>query len=256
MKKYLLLSFIAVYSCSVFAWGLKGHDVVALIGEKHLTPRAKAAVWKLLQGHQPVYYANWLDNVRNDPKYAESVTWHYTNVDEGQTYATMHKPAGGDILDGIRFATAKLKDKQSNDSVKTQYLKYLIHLIGDLHCPMHAGRASDLGGNKRSMKWMGQNTNLHKVWDEYLPEKAHNWSATEWVQFTDLPNPKEARSWAQGTPEIWLQETLKLAQEVYQDSPEGANLSWDYLHQYSPLVEKQFLKGGYRLAAVLNEIFK
>lgn len=256
MKKIFLIFLTILYSYCGFAWGPKGHDVIALIGEKYLTPKARKAVLKLLNDHQPVYYANWLDNVRNDPGYAESVTWHYTNVDEGQTYETMPKPAGGDIMDGIRVATAKLKDKQSNDSVKAQYLKYLIHLIGDLHCPMHAGRASDLGGNRRTLKWMGQTTNLHKVWDEFLPEKTHNWSATEWVQFTDLPNPKEVQSWMKGNPATWLAETLTLAQDVYKNSPEGANLSWDYLHQYSPLVENQFLKGGYRLAATLNEIFK
>lgn len=256
MKKFILVACLISSALGAFAWGPKGHDVIALIGEKHLTPKAHAAVLKLLKGYQPVYYANWLDNVRDDPRYAESVTWHYTNVDEGQTYASMPKPAGGDILDGIRFATARLKDKQSGDSIKAQYLKYLIHLVGDLHCPMHAGRASDLGGNRRQMKWMGISTNLHKVWDEFLPEKAHNWSASEWVLFTDLPTLSNAQSWAKGSPETWLAETLQLAQQVYQNSPEGANLSWDYLHRYSPLVEQQFLKGGYRLAALLNDIFK
>lgn len=239
----------------VFGWGSKGHDVIALIGEQHLSPKAKKAVLALLDNHRPVYYANWLDNVKSDPKHAGSSTWHYTNVNVGETYETMTRPETGDVVSGIQFSIAKLRDKQSNDSVKAQYLKYLIHLVADLHCPMHAGRATDLGGNRYSVKWMGQPTNLHKVWDELLPEKARNWSATEWVLFTDTNDMKLMREYAKGSPREWVEETIVLAADIYANTPENGNLSWDYLHRYSPLVESQFIKAGYRLASVLNSIF-
>lgn len=256
MKKFVLIAFLSCYAAVCFGWGQKGHDVVALIAEKHLSAQAKESVKKYLHGYPMVYYANWLDNVRNNPAYAESVTWHYTNVDEGQSYQTMPKPSTGDILDGIRYSIRQMKDPASNDSIKTQYLKYLIHLLGDLHCPMHAGRASDLGGNRYPLKWMGQNTNLHKVWDEFMPEKSHAWSATEWVSFIDLPTTRVNEAYTRGNPEQWILETVEISKDIYKNSPENGNLSWDYLHQYTPLVEQQFLKGGYRLASILNELFR
>ena len=132
----------------------------------------------------------------------------------------------------------------------------LIHLMGDHHCPMHAGHLTDLGGNRVKVRFFGRDTNLHAVWDSSLPEWAHKWSYTEWQsQLARLPD--EAGAAIPGGPhETGYDETQALCPEIYASTPEGANLSYDYVNKYAPLVERQLLKGGHRLAALLNEIYR
>ena len=87
-----------------------------------------------------VYWANWLDSASHTPEYAYTATWHYANVDEGFTYETMTKNPDGDIVETIDRIVAELKDGQLDPAQEQLYLKMLIHLVGDLHQPMHTGR--------------------------------------------------------------------------------------------------------------------
>ena len=90
---------------NAFAWGAKGHDVVAAIAEQHLTPKAKRKINKLLDGRSIVYYSSWMDNIQNSPYwengYNKTKTWHYANVDKGLTYQTMQKNESGDVVNGL-----------------------------------------------------------------------------------------------------------------------------------------------------------
>ena len=91
-----LLSISVLLNCiSTYAWGPKGHDVVAAIAEQHLTKKAKKNLDKLLDGNSIVYYSSWMDNIQNSPYwkdgYNKTKTWHYANVDKGETYQTMKK---------------------------------------------------------------------------------------------------------------------------------------------------------------------
>ena len=85
MKRILLLIACLLAVRSAAAWGQKGHDVTAYIAECHLTPEAAERIDKVLGGHSPVYYANWLDNASHTPEYAYTKTWHYRNIDAGET---------------------------------------------------------------------------------------------------------------------------------------------------------------------------
>lgn len=149
MKKLFLISLCLLFARGVFAWGQKGHDVTAYIAECHLTPEAADKVHKALDGYSPVYIANWLDFASYWPEYAYSKTWHYLNIDEGETLESMSRNPGGDVLTAVTRLTEKLKSGRLTPEEETLSLKMLIHLVGDMHCPMHLGRLSDLGGNKR-----------------------------------------------------------------------------------------------------------
>lgn len=256
-RRDLLLLFLSL--CVVrsgFAWGQKGHDVTAYIAECHLTPAAAKRVDKLLDGHSPVYYANWLDNASHTPEYAYTKTWHYRNVDEGMTLETMPANPKGDVVQAVTDLVATLKSGTLSPSEESVRLKMLIHLVGDMHCPMHLGRATDLGGNKRAVRYFGRATNLHAVWDTSLVESAHNWSYTEWQRQIDRVSRSEADAIASGSPSEWAAETLAICREVYDTTPEGANLSYDYVAAQAPVIERQFLRGGLRLARLLNEIYR
>lgn len=268
MKKIIitLLSITMLLNATnAFAWGAKGHDIVAAIAEQHLTRKAKKNISKLLDGKSIVYYSSWMDNIQNSPYwengYNQTKTWHYANVDKGMTYQTMPKNPSGDVLTGLEFLTRELTENYDNltDSMRVDYLKMIVHMVGDLHCPMHAGRLSDRGGNGMKVRWFGQNTNLHSIWDSKMIDSARKWSYSEWVEHLDRTSRKYKKSIMRGTYEEWFMDTVTGAASLYEyvenmgvDNP---NLSYQYVYDFSPLLEDRLLVAGYRLAYVLNTIF-
>lgn len=256
MKKLFFILLSVLFAANAFGWGQKGHDLTAYIAECHLTPQAAKQVDKVLNGHSPVYYANWLDIASHTPQYKYTSTWHYLNIDEGETLETMKRNPDGDVLTAVTALYEKLKKGGLSPEEEALSLKMLVHLVGDMHCPMHTGRLSDLGGNRRPVKMFGRPTNLHSAWDTAIVESAHKWSYTEWQQQIDRLNKKQAAEIQSGEPQDWLKETHEICKEIYEASPEGTNISYDYVDKYTPVIEQQFLRGGYRLARLLNEIYK
>ena len=268
MKKHitLFLCVIAVLSSvPSFGWGQKGHDIVASVAERHLTKKTKKALDELLGGHTVVYFSSWMDNIQNSPYwkdgYNKTKTWHYANVDKGQTYQTMTQDPKGDVVKGLEMLTEQMVEnyKDLTDSMRVDYVKMIVHMVGDLHCPMHAGRRTDRGGNKMKVKWFGKNTNLHSLWDSKLIESARSWSYTEWTDHLDIASKKEIKSLQQGTYEEWFAETVNRAAEIYDyveaKGEENPNLSYQYIYDFSPVLEESLVVAGYRLAYVLNTIF-
>lgn len=256
MKKTLLLLCCLPLALQALAWGQKGHDVVAYIAECHLTRKAAAAVDRVLDGHSPVYYANWLDNASHTPRYAYTKTWHYLNVDEGKTLETMPRNEKGDVLKAVEEIVERLSRGGLSHEEEAVQLKMLIHLVGDMHCPMHAGRATDLGGNRVPVLFFNSRTNLHAVWDSSLVEAAHKWSYTEWQQQIDRASEAEAAAIMSCTPADWMAETVAICAGIYERTPEGEKISYDYIAEAAPIIERQLLRGGLRLAHLLNTIYR
>jgi len=254
----LITAILLCMNCMpVFGWGAKGHYVIAGIAEKHLNRKAKREVRKLLEGHTMVYYSTWMDDIRGDSTYSFATTWHYANVDKGFTYETMTKEPNGDVITATTLSIDQLKNKNLPDSVRSMYLKFLIHLIADMHCPMHAGRLSDRGGNGFPVKWKGANTNLHSYWDSSVLEDARIWTSIEWSTYIDVAMKKKQRQAIEaGAPLDWFEDTVAYAKEIYGNTTEDETLTYVYARKYTPLLEDQFLKAGYRLAGLLNAIFK
>ena len=271
MKKFLiaLVSIAALFNTTAaFSWGPTGHDVVAAIAEAHLTPKTQKALDKILGGHSIVYYSSWMDGIQNSPYweagYKQTKTWHYANVDKGETYQSMKKNEAGDVVVATERLVSELKNNYENltDSMRADYVKMIVHMVGDMHCPMHAGRLSDLGGNRTKVRWFGRNTNLHSVWDSKIVESARNWSYSEWRDQLDRPNRGQEdefyESVSGGTIEEWFVETVENAAVIYEyveGKEENPNLSYQFVHDFSPMLENRLLVGGYRLAYVLNSIF-
>ncbi|MBQ5424337.1 MAG: S1/P1 nuclease, partial [Bacteroidales bacterium] len=163
----------------------------------------------------------------------------------------------GDVLLAMNMLIDSLENHRNelSDSVKFDYLRMLIHLVGDMHCPMHVGRATDRGGNNFSLKWFGEKTNLHSIWDYNMVERVHSWSYTEWQQNLDRCSRSEIEAMSAGTPEDWLNETWKITCGIYDYVKPDENYSYKYMYDYAPVVEHQLLVAGYRLAALLNKIF-
>ncbi len=257
MKRYIIIVVALLSYLPSFGWGQKGHDVVAYIAECNLTPEAYQKVVKKLGNHSLVYYANWLDNASYSDQYRYTKTWHYANVDEGYTYDTMPKNEKGDVVTAINGIIAEIKSGKLSAEQESVRLRMLIHLVGDIHCPMHAGHLSDRGGNSVMVKFFNKETKLHSLWDTALVEAAHKWSYTEWEQqLNRYCTAEQKQKLAQGEAVDWLNESHAIATEIYKATPEKSKVSYDYIAYYAPVIEKRLLSGGLRLARILNELYK
>lgn len=241
-------------SIGAYPWGQKGHDTIAYIAECHMSDKAKAIAEELLDGKSIVYYANWLDNASHTPDYEYTRTWHYKNIDEDETFDSAAINEKGDIVTALDQQIPLLGDTTQTKEVRALALKMVVHLIGDMHQPMHLGHASDLGGNRWETRYFKHPTNLHSVWDNKLVEAAHKWSYTEWRQQIDRASSEEEKNILCLTkPREWAEETYLTAREVYDKTPRDTNIEYTYIAQWTPVIEQQFLKAGLRLSRVLND---
>lgn len=255
IRKIMTAIVCSAMAFSAFAWSQKGHDVTAYIAEQHLTPATRHAVDSILEGKSMVYWANWLDNASHTPEYSYTSTWHYKNTNEGVGYDEMTRHPKGDIELASIDQVAKLKSGELSPEESALALKILIHLLGDMHQPMHMGRQTDLGGNKTKVNYFGRDTNLHSVWDNSVVKSAHDWSYTEWQQQVDRATSDEQEAIIAGNIGDWCRETYAISNDVYKESPSGVKISYDYVAMFTPVIEQQFLRGGLRLAHLLNQIF-
>lgn len=256
LKALCLGAAIVAGTTEALSWGQKGHDVTCAIAQKHLSPKARKQVTALLDGKSPVYWANWMDNASHTKQYSFTSTWHYKNIDAEETYENAQVNRKGDVVLIIPSQIEVLKSKTSSLDDKKLAMRMLVHLVGDIHCPMHMGHKSDRGGNKWQLQYFGKGTNLHSIWDSSIIESAHKWSYDEWVKEIDTVSPKEVRAITAGSVNDWGKETYAITCQIYESTPVGSKLSYDYVSQWTPTIEQQLLRGGLRLAAILNEIYK
>ena len=256
IPKFLLAgAALVLMSTNAFCWGQKGHDTVARIAENHLTCRAKKQISKLLDGKSIVYWSNWLDNASHTPELAYTSTWHYINIDADETFDNAARNPAGDVVSALDSQIAILKDRNSTDAEKTLALKMVIHLCGDIHCPMHAGHKSDRGGNKVQVQFFKSGRNLHGIFNRDILESGHSWSHTEWAEEVDRKGSYKMNLITAGSPLDWARETHSITTRIYASTPCGAKLSYDYVAEWTPVIEQQLLRGGLRLASILNGIF-
>lgn len=251
----LVVGLLAV-SVDGYSWGQKGHDVTCAIAQKHLTKKASKQISEILDGKSIVYWANWMDSASHTPEYKHTKTWHYKNIDADETYEDALLNENGDVVRAVENIIADLKGGNLSKEQQALSLKFLVHLVGDLHCPMHMGHRSDLGGNKWQVQYFNRGTNLHSIWDSGVIESAHKWTYTEWVEQIDTNSKAVNKKLVEGTPQEWGKETYEICKTIYDATPVGSKLSYDYVGEWTTTIEDQLLRAGLRLASVLNEIFK
>ena len=248
---FLCISFTTV---SKPTWGPTGHRTIGKIAEKHLKKRVFKKIDRLLDGESLAFVSTYGDEIKSDKKYNKFYSWHYVNMPFNTTYEDSEKNPKGDLVTGITTCIKILKDKNSSKEDKVFYLKLLVHLVGDLHQPLHIGRKEDKGGNTIQVQWFGKGTNLHRVWDENMIGK---WG----MSYIELANNADDLSKAQikaiqkGTVIDWVHETHKITQTIYGSAESGENLRYNYNYKYFKTVRNQLQKGGIRLASLLNDIF-
>lgn len=235
-------------------WGKTGHRTVGHIAEAHLTKKAQKAIYKLLEGTSLAFVSTYGDDIKSDSRYRDYNPWHYVNLPLEGTYNPQKANPKGDLILAIKTCVAVLENPNSQKAHKIFHLKLLVHFIGDLHQPMHIGRAADKGGNDIKLTWFGKNTNLHRVWDSNLVAE-FGMSYTELAAAVPPLSKREKKQLAQGTPLDWLQEGHKITATLYKDLPKNGKLGYAYAYKYTTLMRGQLQKGGLRLAKMLNTIF-
>ncbi|WP_136468385.1 S1/P1 nuclease [Flagellimonas onchidii] len=254
MRKILMLILIIPFFGVANFWGKTGHRVTGHIAEKHLTGKAKRALKDLLDGHSLAFVSTFADEIKADRAYSKFSAWHYVNYPLGMRYEDSKKSKYGDLITAIEECTRIVKNKNSSREDRVFYLKMLIHLIGDLHQPMHASRAEDKGGNDIQVQWFGEGSNLHRVWDKNLI-LSYGMTYTELATELDQASRKERKKIQEGTIYDWVHESHELCAEIYDSVEVGEKLGYKYGYKYNNVLFNQLQKGGLRLAKVLNDLF-
>lgn len=249
-----LLAFVQLNAGNGPLWGSTGHRTIGQIAEKHLSKKAKKQINKLLQGHGLAFVSTFGDEIKSDKKYDKYYNWHFVNFPFDTKYEDSDKDPKGDIVSGINFCIKTIQDPNSSEEDKVFYLKFLVHLIGDLHQPLHVGRSEDRGANDIKVLWHYKKSNLHRVWDSEMIE-SWNMSYTELAD--NIPNlSKEQVKYIQsGSVLDWTYESQALAKKVYASAKMDDKLSYRYSYEHLGEVRSQLQKSGIRLAKILNDIF-
>ncbi len=255
MKKIvLIISALLVFTApAAFGWGKAGHDAVAYIAECNLTKKARRNVERYLGGRSIVYYSTWMDEYRKTPEHNYMDGWHVGYVDEELRNTPEVWREKGDCVKEIAAAIDLLRNyRELEDSVVNLNLKFIIHLAGDMHCPVHIKYPET--PNFR-VKLNGQDMTYHAVWDSGLIEASHRWHYTEYRHQLDRWSKAERKAVSQGTPADWFHESAADCRVIYQWASPGEELGQDFVNRAHELAEIQILKAGYCLAAILNELF-
>ncbi len=254
-KQYLFFSIIAIaifYAHTTFGWGKEGHRMVGEVAMHYAAKPISDSVKKYLDGMSIDNAATWMDDMRSNASLACMKPWHYVNVDKGKTYVPTDNP---NIINQIERVYNELRNRKgmTHDQINMD-IKVLIHLMGDLHQPLHVGYGIDQGGNKVPISFGGGYVNnLHAVWDEGIIDTTHINLQKVLAQHESF-TATQLTKLEQYDVIAWLNEGRAFLAGIY--NFHGSVLPEAYIDKNSVVIEKQILIGGLRLSAMLNEIFK
>jgi hypothetical protein len=256
IARRLAVALVALLSCvpAAWAWGPRGHRIVAELAEAKLTPQARAAVQKLLAmrgAHHLDEVANWADNLRDtDPAlFRRTKRLHFVNFHSRDCiYDPPRDCRNGECaVAAIGKYSAILANRANPPAERAEALAFVVHFVGDIHQPLHADYRHDAGGNDFQVRWHGRGTNLHRVWDSLMLDSTHLSAA----QFTDRLATQHSRVAVGGTPVQWAEESCRIDRDggVY---PSSRRIDAAYVDRELPIAEQRLRQAGARLAALLN----
>ena len=233
-------------SARAVAWGDKGHRVIAVIAEGRLSPRARKGVADLLAGQSLESVANWANLNRGAGNSdLAPIPLDRNDYDPGRDCCLI------EYLVKYINIVSNPKEPRAN---RMTALKYVVHLVGDLHQPLHCiERNGDKGGERLGVKFFGRPASLHQVWDTNIVERGFTRGLTAAGYARQLGGRYQSEYSAKGTVVDWALESHRLARGAYEIG--DGNIGEDYYGRNKPVVDSQLSKAGVRLAKVLNDIF-
>ncbi|MBF9238798.1 S1/P1 nuclease [Hymenobacter sp. BT683] len=260
-RKSIVLLVLLCAPFSLLAWGTIGHRAVAKIAENHLTSSAKREIARILGTETLPLVSTWPDEIRSDPQYKQTGPWHYLNVAAGLDFPAFvaqltaaPAPVPTNAYNALLQVRQDLKDPKKTDAEKLFALKFVVHLVGDIHQPLHVGHGEDRGGNSIQVNWRGRDTNLHSILDGDLVEYP-GFSYSEMATAYDRATPPQIKQWQKDDVATWLFESYQLCTPIYAAAATSPKFDYHFYPAFGPSVEQQILKAGIRLAGVLNEAF-
>jgi hypothetical protein len=250
--KHLAFCLALLIPVSAFSWGPTGHRVVGLIASKHLSAKAKKNLIKILGQNSLAEVSTWMDEIRSDSTYKDMADWHWVTIETGKTYDQSPKNPKGDVIASIERIVSELKKHTLDKKTEEEYLKMLVHFVGDIHQPLHVGCCNDHGGNQVKVKWFGKETNLHTIWDSNMIDDT-KLSYTELAGYLDEPDQATIAAWQKNSVLQWVDESMTFRKQVYEIG--DGNLNYKYSYKNLPTVKDRMLQAGIRLAGILNEIY-
>ncbi|MBQ9137380.1 MAG: S1/P1 nuclease [Alistipes sp.] len=257
MKRLTLVVVLFALSTHIaVAWNNIGHATIALIAERNMTEEAKQGCRSYLKHNLP-YYASWMDYWRNCAGFEQTSYWHGVPVDEHNEQ----------IKDDTRNAAYQIKRickrmrkyHRLKDSIVCDNLKYLIHMVGDMHCPVHTKYNNEPALKQRSVRMKGNKLGFHTFWDAsigyYNPKMKCDQIAEKYDTLTD----EQIAEICKGTPDDWAKQNAIEMREIYTlmaMQSEVTEVDSARHERMKQIAMKQMLRGGYRLAKVMNDIFR
>lgn len=266
MKRFLFPMLAAllpsVIAAPALAWGVQGHGLVAEVAQGRLEPAVALQIDQLLaiEGHdQLVDIASWADQLRErDPDLGRrSARWHFINLADEDVPAAdnchyqpqRHCKDGNCVIAAIDTQAKRLGDTALAPLERLQALKFVVHFVGDVHQPMHAGYGHDKGGNDMQVQHDGRGSNLHSLWDSGML-RTRGWDNPAYLSHLlalEQPELTPAR------PDRWAENSCRIAiaDGVY---PDSRHIRPAYLEQHLPTAEAQLRLAGEHLADLLNRV--
>jgi hypothetical protein len=253
------LLLLACWTTPSQAWGPDGHWIVGKIAEEHMSPNAARRLRILFGGDVSLAdFANWADEIKGERP--ETAPWHYTNIPPEATDLAMKRDCRNDdcITAQIRRFAGIVRLGMRTADERQEALKFLVHLAGDLHQPLHAGYGSDRGGLDVPVVFGGRQSDLHAFWDITAVSLLGDDKAAIAARLARSITPEQKKDWQQDGPRHWTWESHLLAvRVVYAALPPGnpKQLDADYARRASIVTEEQLAKAGIRLAKILDDVW-
>jgi hypothetical protein len=254
MPSFLLLMTLLGSGLTPIRWGPDGHRIVADIALPRLSRAAADETRRLLGGQNINEIASWADAVRSQRP--NTAPWHYIDIEIGDTSYVPARDckANACVIWAVESQLAVLADRTKGDSLRAEALKFVVHFVGDLHQPLHAGERADKGGNDVKLQFQGRLSNLHSVWDSGILLSFGQTDAEIVQQLdADIARRKDIAALSGGTVTQWVMESHDLARDVvYRNLPNSLEISQAYIDAAKPVVYERLLRGGIRLGAMLE----
>jgi hypothetical protein len=293
MRLGLVAAFVAMFASPgpAIAWGDEGHEVIGLIADHYLEARVRDRVHAMLLRDTTgltvtdiAHESTWADKFRDSDRdsdavhYLQTRNWHFVDLEidgadvKGACFGqptlasgvrASAGPAEDCVIDKIDQFAVELKNPHTDPEEALAALQFLLHLVGDLHQPLHASDDHDQGGNKKRVSGASiPSNNLHHDWDvEFVARLGRDENEIAGRLIATL-SPASVRQWSSGSPTDWGLETFAIGKSHAYGllpAPTGRNhyeLSDAYLVDATQVTAEQLAKAGVRLAFILNQALR
>ena len=254
MKRKLLVVILLLsvsYPSLTFAWGRRGHTLVAQIAVSFLDSPEQKRLQKYLGDMTMEQAGNWMDEIKSEHRYDFMKPWHYVNVEQGKTYEATKEE---NVINQLSRVINELEHKENmkNDDIRKDLL-IAFHLTGDLHQPLHVGYGTDKGGNDLHVKYKNNSTNLHHVWDSDIIDGEHI-TLSDCINRLKTYDKEQIAMLSVINVETWMRQPRSQLTSVYNFKDD--NIDDAYIQKNKKVIEDDLLTAGIRLSALLKIVLK